>query len=187
MRTPTKQFLKRQFTTFLSLAKSKRTKKIATSRVFTTSVPSFICWKGPRSCGHLKQDEPNHLLFLCLFLKYCLSNKSHQSQTNTKSCGQRTVFFFKHHSFKKIAKTCVDRRDVFYYIGRYFQLLVLFCRPLVYIILETADIDRQEFYIKSDTLSILVTTLRKILALQELVSLVDCLFYFTIFTIKRYW
>lgn len=185
MRTPTKQFLKRQFTTFLSLAKSKRTKK---NRNFSGLYDkrSELCWKGPRSCGHLKQDEPNHLLCLCLFLKYCLSNKSHQSQTNTKSCGQRTVFFFKHHSFKKIAKTCVDRRDVFYYIGRYFQLLVLFCRPLVYIILETADIDRQEFYIKSDTLSILVTTLRKILALQELVSLVDCLFYFTIFTVKRY-
>lgn len=38
------------------------------------------------------------------------------------------------------------------------------------IILETADIDRLDFYIKSDTLSILVTTLRKIFALQELVS-----------------
>lgn len=52
----------------------------------------------------------------------------------------KTIFALK----KKIAKTCVFRRDVFYYIRRYiFSCKFFFYRPLVSIISETADIDRQ--------------------------------------------
>lgn len=113
------------------------------------------------------------MLLLWPFLKYRLSYNSYEQLTNAKSCGQRIVYIFKNNiRFKKKSpKTCVFRRDVFYYIRRYiFSCKFFFYRPLVSIISETADIDRQQLYIKSDTLSVLVTTLRKILALQELVS-----------------
>lgn len=113
------------------------------------------------------------MLLLWPFLKYRLSYNSYEQLTNAKSCGQRIVYIFQ--NTIRFKKNC---QKLVYFAGMYFITYVdifsvvssFFYRPPVSIISETADIDRQQLYIKSDTLSVLVTTSRKILALQELVS-----------------
>lgn len=87
---------------------------------------------------------PSYLLLLWPFLKYRLSYNSYEQLTNAKSCGQRNIF-------QNTIRFKKNRQKLVYFAGMYFITCVdifsvvssFFYRPLVSILSETADIDRQ--------------------------------------------